>query len=288
MLDRTSEAVAPAEISLSGGELYDAFARTRHAICKEETRYYLAGVYIHPAPDGKTLNFVATDGHRLAHVRVPITPTVAIAPVLVDPDFVAGALKLLSRKSHHLLSAKLTLSPRAVGLSDWRSERIETEPVDCTYPDYARAVPYDPPVRAILARQELAAALEPIAGFLRPTAQRAVKLVVAGETLTLSATIKESYPHDVAATAQSAVKLAQPADSVRNRLRRRVPLGGGEDVRRSPIGCRGADLQPRSRFAACDLMRQPRDLRAHAVAGLKARVQADRVLAASFGAPGTG
>lgn len=213
MLDRTSEAVAPAEISLSGGELYDAFARTRHAICKEETRYYLAGVYIHPAPDGKTLNFVATDGHRLAHVRVPITPTVAIAPVLVDPDFVAGALKLLSRKSHHLLSAKLTLSPRAVGLSDWRSERIETEPVDCTYPDYARAVPYDPPVRAILARQELAAALEPIAGFLRPTAQRAVKLVVAGETLTLSATIKESYPHDVAATAQSAVKLAQPADS---------------------------------------------------------------------------
>jgi DNA polymerase-3 subunit beta len=93
MLDRTSEAVAPVEISLRGGDLWDAFARTRHAICRELTRYYLAGVCIHPAPDGKTLNFVATDGHRLAHVRVPITPTVAIAPVLVGADFVASAMK---------------------------------------------------------------------------------------------------------------------------------------------------------------------------------------------------
>jgi DNA polymerase III subunit beta len=212
MLDRTSEAVAPAEISLSGGELYDAFARTRHAICKEQTRYYLAGVYIHPAPDGKTLNFVATDGHRLAHVRVPIKPTRAIAPVLVGPDFVADALKLLSRKSHHLLSATLTLSPRAVSLVDWRGERIETEPVECTYPDYASAVPYEPPVRAIVSKHELIAALEPIAGFVRPATQRVVKLAVAGETLTLSATIRESYPYDVTETAQSTVKLARRAD----------------------------------------------------------------------------
>ena len=52
MLDRTTDAVAPVQISLRGGDLCDAFARTRHAICKEQTRYYLAGVYIHPAPDG--------------------------------------------------------------------------------------------------------------------------------------------------------------------------------------------------------------------------------------------
>ena len=111
MLDRTTAATA--EISLRAGDLYDAFARTRHAVCRELTRHYLAGVYIHPAPDGKTLNFVATDGHRLAHVRLPIMPTAAFAPVLVGTDFVAGALKLLSRKSHHLLSVKLTLARRA-------------------------------------------------------------------------------------------------------------------------------------------------------------------------------
>jgi DNA polymerase III subunit beta len=174
MLDRSTTAAATAEISLRAGDLHDAFARTRHAICEEQTRYYLNGVYIHPSPDGKPLNFVATDGHRLAHVRVPIEPTSTFPPVLVDTDFVASAMKLLSRKSHQLLSAKLTLSPRAVSLADWQGHRIETEPVDCTYPDYARAVPENPAVRAVVFKQELIAALEPIAGFLRPTAQRAV------------------------------------------------------------------------------------------------------------------
>jgi DNA polymerase-3 subunit beta len=210
MLDRTTAATA--EISLRAGDLYDAFARTRHAICRELTRYYLAGVYIHPAADGRTLNFVATDGHRLAHVRLPITPIPDIPSVLVGTDFVSSAMKLLSRKSHHLLSAKLTLSPRAVSLVDWRGEQIETVPVDCTYPDYARVVPYQPPARACIVLHELIAALEPIAGFLRPTSQRAVKLVVAGEALTLSAAIRESYPNDVSATAQTMVKLAEMAE----------------------------------------------------------------------------
>jgi hypothetical protein len=39
MLDRTSEAVATAEIILEAGDLSDALRRVRHAICEEETRY---------------------------------------------------------------------------------------------------------------------------------------------------------------------------------------------------------------------------------------------------------
>jgi len=212
MLDRSSTAAALAEINLRGGDLHDAFARTRHAICKELTRYYLRGVFIHPSPDGKTLNFVSTDGHRLAHVRVPIAPAATFNPVLVDPDFVAGALKLLSRKCNHLLHAKLMLSPSVVRIVDWRGESVEAETLECSYPDYARAVPDNPPVRAVVARQELVAAVEPLAGFLRPTAQRAVKLAVAGESLTLTAVVKETYPHELSATAQTVVKLVQPAE----------------------------------------------------------------------------
>jgi DNA polymerase-3 subunit beta len=212
MLDRTRNAFAPVEITLRGGDLHDAFARTRHAICKELTRYYLRGVYIHPSPDGATLNFVATDGHRLAHVRVPITQPAPFKPVLVGPDFVADALKLLSRRCDHLLQARLVLSAELVRITDWRGESIETEPMDCSYPDYARAIPHEPPLRAIVGRQELVAAIEPLAGFLRPTNQRAVKVTIADETLTLAATVKQTYPHDLTATAQTVVRLAQPAD----------------------------------------------------------------------------
>ncbi len=211
MLDRTTSP-ATVEITLRGGDLHDAFARTRHAVSRELARYYLNGVYIHAAPDGKTLNFVATDGHRLAHVRVPIHDYAEFTPVVVPTDFVADALKLLSRKARHLLQAKLILSPRAVSVVDWHGERVEAEPVDCSYPDYARAVPDNPPARAVVAKQELVAALEPIVGFLKPTNQPAVKLAVAEETLTLSATIKESYPREATGRAQTVVKLAQPAD----------------------------------------------------------------------------
>jgi hypothetical protein len=63
-----------------------------------------------------------------------------------------------------------------------------------------------------VARQELTTGVEPLAGFLKPTAQRAVKLTVAGETLTFTASVKGSYPHDLSATAQTIVKLAQPAE----------------------------------------------------------------------------
>jgi hypothetical protein len=44
MLDRSSIAAAAVEITLNGGDIWDAFARTRHAICRELTRYYFCGV----------------------------------------------------------------------------------------------------------------------------------------------------------------------------------------------------------------------------------------------------
>ena len=60
MLDRTNDALATTEIVLQAGDLGDALRRVRHAICKEETRYYLGGVYVHYVPPDNVLRFVAT------------------------------------------------------------------------------------------------------------------------------------------------------------------------------------------------------------------------------------
>ena len=48
----------------------DLFLRAYSAVSTEETRYYLNGVHIEPAPDGGVL-MVATDGHRLLCIRDP-------------------------------------------------------------------------------------------------------------------------------------------------------------------------------------------------------------------------
>ena len=54
--------------------LAELIDRTRFAISTEETRYYLNGIYLHTAGTGKnaTLRAVATDGHRLAQVELPL------------------------------------------------------------------------------------------------------------------------------------------------------------------------------------------------------------------------
>jgi DNA polymerase III sliding clamp (beta) subunit (PCNA family) len=59
MLDRTNETTTAAEIVVTAGDLHDALRRVRHAISKEETRYYLNGVYLHHLARENVLRFVA-------------------------------------------------------------------------------------------------------------------------------------------------------------------------------------------------------------------------------------
>ena len=56
--------------------------RTQFAISTEETRYYLNGIYLHSAGTAKaaTLRAVATDGHRLAQIDLPLPKGAAGMP----------------------------------------------------------------------------------------------------------------------------------------------------------------------------------------------------------------
>lgn len=58
----------------------DLFIRVRRAVGAEETRYYLTGVYVEPAPGGGTL-MVATDGRVMLVARDPLG--IAPAPAIV-------------------------------------------------------------------------------------------------------------------------------------------------------------------------------------------------------------
>ena len=68
--------------------------RTRFAMSTEETRYYLNGLYFHAADsDGvEVLRIVATDGHRLARVEVPIPDGAAGMPGVIVPRKAVGEI----------------------------------------------------------------------------------------------------------------------------------------------------------------------------------------------------
>ncbi len=59
---------------LAAADLKRLIDKTQFAISTEETRYYLNGIYLHTAGTAKapTLRAVATDGHRLAQVELPL------------------------------------------------------------------------------------------------------------------------------------------------------------------------------------------------------------------------
>ena len=78
---------------VTAGGLHEALRRVRHAMCREETRYYLDGVYLHHVARVGALRFVATDGHRLATADIGTAEGAeTIRPVILSRPFVVEAL----------------------------------------------------------------------------------------------------------------------------------------------------------------------------------------------------
>ncbi|HYD29539.1 MAG TPA: DNA polymerase III subunit beta, partial [Azospirillaceae bacterium] len=115
---------------LSGGELKHKFDlavadlralidRTRFAISTEETRYYLNGIYIHataPKSGGgdmqPVLRAVATDGHRLARVEMPLPEGAADMPgVIIPRKTVAEIRKMIDEAADRI---QLSLSENKI------------------------------------------------------------------------------------------------------------------------------------------------------------------------------
>src|SRR5208282_438316 len=73
--------------TLAASELKRLIDRTRFAISTEETRYYLNGIYLHAAKtsDVAVLRAVATDGHRLARMEIPLPEGAAGMPGVILP-----------------------------------------------------------------------------------------------------------------------------------------------------------------------------------------------------------
>ena len=67
---------------LAAADVKRLIDRTQFAISTEETRYYLNGIYLHTAGSATapTLRAVATDGHRLAQIDLPLPSVKRILP----------------------------------------------------------------------------------------------------------------------------------------------------------------------------------------------------------------
>ncbi|ANC92974.1 DNA polymerase III subunit beta [Azospirillum humicireducens] len=180
--------------SVAAADLRALIDRTRFAISTEETRYYLNGIYLHAAKskmgslETPVLRAVATDGHRLARVEMPLPDGAdAIPGVIIPRKTVTEIRKLVDEAADRI---ELSLSDNKIRFG-FDSVVVTSKLIDGTFPDYERVIPVGNDKVMEVDAKLFAAAVDRVA-TISTEKSRAVKLSLVRGALTLSATSPES------------------------------------------------------------------------------------------------
>ncbi|MBM3564658.1 MAG: DNA polymerase III subunit beta [Alphaproteobacteria bacterium] len=176
--------------ALAAADLRGIVERTRFAISNEETRYYLNGIYLHAAKRDKTqvLRAVATDGHRLASVEVPLPKGAAGMPgVIVPRKTVTELHKLIEEGAGDV---EIGVSEAKIRFA-FNEAELTSKLIDGTFPDYERVIPTGNDKELEVARLAFTEAVDRVSA-ISSEKSRAVKLKLGKNMVELSATSAEN------------------------------------------------------------------------------------------------
>lgn len=176
----------PYEFSLGAEDLRGLIDSTRFAVSTEETRYYLNGIYCHAADhDGvKMLRAVATDGHRLARLEMPLPKGADEMPGVIVPRKAVGELRRLLDDTNDDVQIGLSETKIRFTLGDLV---LTSKLIDGTFPDYERVIPQGNDKALEVDSKSFSQAVDRVS-TISTEKSRAVKLVIDAGALTLKAT----------------------------------------------------------------------------------------------------
>lgn len=185
-----SDGDLPAVFKLPADELRMLIDRTRFAISTEETRYYLNGLYVHKAEANgiPVLRVVATDGHRLARVEMPLPNGASDMPGIIVPRKAINELRKLIDETED--DVEIALSDTKIRFS-FENVVLSSKLIDGTFPDYDRVIPDGNDKTLEVNCEDFAAAVDRVA-TISTDKSRAIKLSVDASTIVLSASSPES------------------------------------------------------------------------------------------------
>jgi DNA polymerase III subunit beta len=185
-----SEGDLPYRFDLGAADLKRLVDKTRFAISTEETRYYLNGIYLHGAEtDGvQMLRAVATDGHRLARVELPLPEGAAGMPGIIIPRKTVSELRKLIEENEETITVALSDSKIRFA---FRNAVVTSKLIDGTFPDYGRVIPSDNDKTMEVDTKQLSQAVDRVS-TISTDKSRAIKLELDTDRLTLSATSPEN------------------------------------------------------------------------------------------------
>lgn len=174
----------PHTFQLPAQDLRTIIDRTRFAISTEETRYYLNGIYLHATKvdDVDILRAVATDGHRLASVDLPLPTGAAEMPGIILPRKMVGELRKLIDDSKE--DVDVALSDTKIKFT-FGTGVLTSKLIDGTFPDYQRVIPSDNDKVLEVDRRSFTEAVDRVSA-ISSEKSRAVKVSVRDGTMVLS------------------------------------------------------------------------------------------------------
>jgi DNA polymerase-3 subunit beta len=186
---------------LAAGEMTHAFAlgaidmkklidKTQFAISTEETRYYLNGIYLHAAGSAKaaTLRAVATDGHRLAQIDLPLPQGASGMTGVIVPRKTVGEVQRLIEDNETSVAIELSQGKIRFTIGD---VVLTSKLIDGTFPDYGRVIPQNNDKELIVDKKDFEAAVDRVS-TISSERGRAVKLALSAGKLVLSVTNPDS------------------------------------------------------------------------------------------------
>jgi len=178
------------KFTLAAADLKRLIDKTQFAISTEETRYYLNGIYLHAAGSGKsaTLRAVATDGHRLAQIDLPVPAGAAGMPGIIVPRKTVTEVQRLIEDSQAEVAVELSSTKIRFSIGD---VVLTSKLIDGTFPDYGRVIPTGNDKELTVDKKDFEAAVDRVS-TVSSERGRAVKLSLSGGKLILSVTNPDS------------------------------------------------------------------------------------------------
>ena len=176
--------------SIGAVDLKGLIDRTRFAISTEETRYYLNGIYLHATKsDGvAVLRAVATDGHRLARVELPLPKGAASMPGIIVPRKAVQEVRKLIEETEGDIT--ISLSDAKIKFA-FDNVSLTSKLIDGTFPDYERVIPTGNDKVLEAERQALFDAVDRVSA-ISSEKSRSIKMMCEKGLITLSASSPEA------------------------------------------------------------------------------------------------
>jgi len=174
----------PHRFRLAADDLKRLIDRTKFAISTEETRFYLNGIYLHAAKEGKAkmLRAVATDGHRLARYEFDLPDGASDMPGVIVPRKTVTELRRLLDDAQGAIDVSLS-DTKIQFVSD--GVELTSKLIDGTFPDYQRVIPTANDKSLMLDSKEFSQAVDRVS-TISADKTRAVKLNLSKDKLTLT------------------------------------------------------------------------------------------------------